>query len=301
MMQASENPQNEQGFICNLKAHWFSIRKLGNTFWDLNSLNKEPKFVSELYLGALLRQLQLEQYSIFVVRGVYPRIIPSVGDPGWVNSRHLAQGSRNSNQISEEEEIRRAINASLTDNRSFSSDSNNNNSNTSNNMDDVDDELMAAIRASLQDVQPSQTPNKTANKNNNNSNTNANNSNNHYNTNNNNPVVIDEFDDELKAALELSLQKDTQVYDVPPEPEDSTKIINIAVRIPDGSRVSRKFSPETKIGQIFSWLFKTCPSIDQKKSYALLSTFPRAEYSDPTKTLSELCVFGSIAFTLVIL
>ena len=38
-------------------------------WWDLNSLQKRPNKVGDLYLGAMLAQLRTEGYSIFIVRG----------------------------------------------------------------------------------------------------------------------------------------------------------------------------------------------------------------------------------------
>jgi len=58
-------------FVCNLASHWFTIRKIGGYWWNLNSLLKNgPEFVGEFYLSAFLETLIQEGYSIFVVRGV---------------------------------------------------------------------------------------------------------------------------------------------------------------------------------------------------------------------------------------
>ncbi|KAJ1344176.1 hypothetical protein BSLG_001316 [Batrachochytrium salamandrivorans] len=62
----------EQAFICNLDEHWFTLRRFGgspNRWYNLNSLFKEPKYVSETYLGMFISQLEMEGYSIFVVLG----------------------------------------------------------------------------------------------------------------------------------------------------------------------------------------------------------------------------------------
>lgn len=37
----------EQGFICNSSSHWFTIRKIGGVWYNLNSTNKKmPEIVS---------------------------------------------------------------------------------------------------------------------------------------------------------------------------------------------------------------------------------------------------------------
>ncbi|XP_077394035.1 ataxin-3 isoform X1 [Festucalex cinctus] len=66
------NPINEKAFICNYKEHWFTIRKLGQQWFNLNSLLTGPELISDTYLALFLAQLQQEGYSIFVVRGNLP-------------------------------------------------------------------------------------------------------------------------------------------------------------------------------------------------------------------------------------
>uniref|UniRef100_A0A3Q2YDL0 ubiquitinyl hydrolase 1 n=1 Tax=Hippocampus comes TaxID=109280 RepID=A0A3Q2YDL0_HIPCM len=66
------NPINENAFICNYKEHWFTIRKLGQQWFNLNSLLTGPELISDTYLALFLAQLQQEGYSIFVVQGNLP-------------------------------------------------------------------------------------------------------------------------------------------------------------------------------------------------------------------------------------
>ncbi|XP_061751139.1 ataxin-3 isoform X2 [Nerophis ophidion] len=66
------NPINENAFICNYKEHWFTIRKLGQQWFNLNSLLTGPELISDTYLALFLAQLQQEGYSIFVIRGNLP-------------------------------------------------------------------------------------------------------------------------------------------------------------------------------------------------------------------------------------
>uniref|UniRef100_UPI00398F5718 ataxin-3 isoform X5 n=1 Tax=Pristiophorus japonicus TaxID=55135 RepID=UPI00398F5718 len=62
----------ERAFICNYKEHWFTVRKLGDQWFNLNSLLTGPELISDTYLALFLAQLQQEGYSIFVVRGELP-------------------------------------------------------------------------------------------------------------------------------------------------------------------------------------------------------------------------------------
>ncbi|KAM4624788.1 ataxin-3 isoform 2-T2 [Polymixia lowei] len=66
------NPIEEKAFICNYKEHWFTVRKLGQQWFNLNSLLTGPELISDTYLALFLAQLQQEGYSIFVIRGNLP-------------------------------------------------------------------------------------------------------------------------------------------------------------------------------------------------------------------------------------
>lgn len=68
------DPCEETGFICNSSEHWFSIRKVGRSWYNLNSLADGPKLVSDFYLSALLESVKVEGFVIFVVRGDYPTL-----------------------------------------------------------------------------------------------------------------------------------------------------------------------------------------------------------------------------------
>ncbi|XP_028926869.1 ataxin-3 isoform X8 [Ornithorhynchus anatinus] len=72
MTVASSLFKNERSFICNYKEHWFTVRKLGKQWFNLNSLLTGPELISDTYLALFLAQLQQEGYSIFVVKGDLP-------------------------------------------------------------------------------------------------------------------------------------------------------------------------------------------------------------------------------------
>uniref|UniRef100_A0A6B2LD89 ubiquitinyl hydrolase 1 n=1 Tax=Arcella intermedia TaxID=1963864 RepID=A0A6B2LD89_9EUKA len=136
MRQVQEQPTLENAFLCNLQSHWFAIRKIGNSYWNLNSLYKTPNQLGELYLGIFLKQLQVEGYSIFVVTGPLPHPSPPSSDSQWwvyvpaAQKQHQASG-----QLSEEEQLRLALAESIQA---------------------EDDQLSAAISASLQQPPPPQ-------------------------------------------------------------------------------------------------------------------------------------------------
>lgn len=66
------DPGKMKAFICNYKDHWFTIRKIGTQWFNLNSLLNKPELISDTYLSLFLAQLKNDGYSIFVVFGDMP-------------------------------------------------------------------------------------------------------------------------------------------------------------------------------------------------------------------------------------
>jgi ataxin-3 len=64
--------RNENAFICHYRDHWFSIRKLGSQWFNLNSILSGPELLSDTYISLFLAQLQTDKYSIFIVVGDLP-------------------------------------------------------------------------------------------------------------------------------------------------------------------------------------------------------------------------------------
>jgi len=71
-VRARGSPISANAYICNYREHWFTIRRLGQQWFNLNSLLEGPELVSNTYLGEFLAQLQQEGYSIFIVQGQLP-------------------------------------------------------------------------------------------------------------------------------------------------------------------------------------------------------------------------------------
>ncbi|XP_023030358.1 ataxin-3 [Leptinotarsa decemlineata] len=66
------NPSQMYAFICNYRDHWLTIRKIGNQWFNLNSLLSKPELISDTYLSLFLAQLMNDGYSIFAVFGDLP-------------------------------------------------------------------------------------------------------------------------------------------------------------------------------------------------------------------------------------
>ena len=126
--EARVNPQSIQAYICNLREHWFTIRRFGQQYFDLNSVSIAPKLISNTYLSLYLAQLQQSGYSIFIVYGHLPpctadeRLKTSTIDPTYYQSltvrvsdanRQNKEYSNESTSSFDENEIQRAIKASI--------------------------------------------------------------------------------------------------------------------------------------------------------------------------------------------
>jgi len=271
MKGAQDNPLSEMAFLCNLQSHWFAIRKVGDEYWDLNSLHKQPSFLGELYLGAFLKQLQIDGYSIFVTRGDFPRVVRGLNDPNWTLCHHQpTRGGVPRGQNNDDTALSAAIAESLKDTPQWTE----------------EESLMAAIQASLQDPSTPQTfPSPP-------------------------PAFQSPNDTDLEAAILLSMQSPSSVPNshpvipesagkkIPPEPEgDSDNIAKIIIRLPNGSRVERRFDVHNSLGDVFTWLdihFNIDPGSGR---FVLTSQFPRKEYKELDKTLQELGLVGSTLLT----
>ncbi|KAK4877410.1 hypothetical protein RN001_009916 [Aquatica leii] len=69
---ALTDPTTMQAFICNHKDHWFTIRRIGSQWFNLNSLLPMPELISNTHLSLILAQLRNDGYSIFVIFGLLP-------------------------------------------------------------------------------------------------------------------------------------------------------------------------------------------------------------------------------------
>lgn len=59
-----------EAFIFNSSDHWFSLRKIEGVWYDLNSLHKFPKIISEFYLEAFIIQTLESGFTIFTVHNL---------------------------------------------------------------------------------------------------------------------------------------------------------------------------------------------------------------------------------------
>lgn len=92
---------NIGGFICNRASHWFAIRKINDTFYNLNSTLEQPEVISHFKLAAEMEALQTGGYSVFCVVDSLPPSCCSEAMMGnglpqyWFKEEDLANGKSN--------------------------------------------------------------------------------------------------------------------------------------------------------------------------------------------------------------
>jgi ataxin-3 len=311
-----DQPQKEQGFICNLQAHWFAIRKLQGHWWDLNSLLKTPNHLTELYLGVYLKQLQLEGYSIFVVRGHFPS--DAAFDPTNPNVKRVGLPRRNSTATNDDDELQKALKASLAQQMGMD-------------VNDMDSDMMAAITASLEESGSQGSSQNSVS-------TNPRNNTEVKFTPPDVTIIEDDEDEILRQALEMSKQTNSNVpqnsnsaqnqqqatvvttevkNNVPPKVEEkkrelhvpeepaadtpTSNITKMVIRLPNGTRAERKFLKTNTLQQVFDWIQSQQVEVDltQPNKFKLISSFPRREYTEANKTLEELALHPSASLNVL--
>ncbi|KAJ7218046.1 Josephin-domain-containing protein [Mycena pura] len=72
MRPFQDHPETQLAFILNFEQHWFTLRRVGPHWFNLNSFSAKPEWISKLYLGMVLQQAETEGYSVFAVTPIDP-------------------------------------------------------------------------------------------------------------------------------------------------------------------------------------------------------------------------------------
>jgi hypothetical protein len=93
-------------------------------------------------------------------------------------------------------------------------------------------------------------------------------------------------DPELAFAIKMSMmEEEAKKLVVPEEPDaNAPDSVNIQLRMPDGSKLQRRFSTGNKVGDIMNFIKKTR---SDAKAVKLSTTFPKKVFEDASKTLKE--------------
>lgn len=149
---AQIDPELENAFICHLHDHWFCIRKVNGEWYNFDSLYAAPEHLSKFYLSASLDSLKGFGWSIFLVRGNFPKECPissaetSNGYGQWLSPEDAERITKSCNQRDGPKRIK------LTQQTSDPFISFGNEADALS--DTEDEDLKAAIAASLLDSSP---------------------------------------------------------------------------------------------------------------------------------------------------
>merc|ERR1719443_690650 len=103
---ASTDTAKETAFVLNKREHWFSLRRIGREWFDLNSCLRTPRHYTDADLRFHIRDAVREGYSVFAVRGDFPRCaleddskklveaVQGCGRPGQGHSLFAGAGQR---------------------------------------------------------------------------------------------------------------------------------------------------------------------------------------------------------------
>ncbi|KAI3474710.1 hypothetical protein Pfo_029895 [Paulownia fortunei] len=148
---AQIDPEMENAFICHLQDHWFCIRKVNGEWYNFDSLYAAPEHLSRFYLSAYLDSLKSFGWSIFLVRGNFPKECPitsseaSNGYGQWLSPEDAERITKSCNSASRTREG--AGQQQLSDPYIQYEEA-------EMLLDDIDEDLKAAIAASLLDSSP---------------------------------------------------------------------------------------------------------------------------------------------------
>ncbi|KAM0889474.1 hypothetical protein ACQ4PT_027675 [Festuca glaucescens] len=90
--------------VWDLQDHWFCIRKVNEEWYNFNSLYPAPEHLSKFYLSAYIDTLKGSGWSIFAVRGNFPKECPmategSNGFGQWLTPDDARRITASCNQV----------------------------------------------------------------------------------------------------------------------------------------------------------------------------------------------------------
>ncbi|SBT82599.1 ataxin-3, putative [Plasmodium ovale] len=237
------------GYICNLQQHWFSIRKIHNTWYILDSLKSAPLFIKDINLKFYFNDI-IKKYHIFSVQNENPYISLPKPDINF-EAKNPNQFYIPTNEIKEISFMSDGL--IVEDNFSMNKSEKN------------------SMFSNLNKSQKFRWPQNGGRK-----------LNDDIITNNSNH--IDE-DDDLKIALKLSMEE--YVKNLPPPPPEEPcgeNCINIMVKLPN-KKIQKKFSTSKNLSDIFYWIEYECAnnmdigtSLLLRNSYNLYQLYPRRKF-----------------------
>ncbi|KAJ3325761.1 FAS-associated factor 2 [Boothiomyces sp. JEL0866] len=115
-------------------------------------------------------------------------------------------------------------------------------------------------------------------------------------------VAEKERQDKLKEIeIELKRQKKREyklhlAQSLPNEPEQKDYVANLSIRLPNGSRLTRRFEADSKIKTLHDFIESNdLEPIDILSEFVIVNTYPRREYTDLNLTFKEAGLYPSAA------
>lgn len=248
------------GYICNLREHWFSVRKIHNTWFILDSLKKAPLYIKGVQLKLYFNDV-IKKYHVFAVHNENPYV--SLPKPD-VNFQ-----TKNPNQfyipISEIKEVAGTANDYISEDHHD---------------DTSGGENFGFLKKEKQ--KEFKWPENGGRKLSDTTNENTLNSSTLGGTRN---ILEDTDEDEqMQMALKLSMQEYAKNMPPPMDvPEDEGRI-TIMIKFPK-KRIKKKFSPKQTIADIFYWIeyessrdHEMDNALLLRNSYTMYQVFPRRKF-----------------------
>mmetsp|Transcript_8297 Transcript_8297/g.14968 ORF Transcript_8297/g.14968 Transcript_8297/m.14968 type:complete len:379 (-) Transcript_8297:121-1257(-) len=259
----AQSPHLQLAFICNLQEHWFTLRKVDGGWWNFNSIYPAPQPLGTFYLDAFLGTLRSQGYTIFIVKGIVPD--RPVGLESSTGRWFTPEQAKEANDRAADIQAQSKIGA------------------------DGDNDIAAAMAASLsaafmgsiggggqqQQQQWGEQPGGSS------------------------ALSGSTEDDDLARAIAASLSAgkapvmaESPSAALPPfvprplpdEPADGAGVLLLGMRLPDGSRLTRRFSSTEPVQDVIDFLHNH--GLEMSK-HELATAYPRRVLADTSLTLAE--------------
>lgn len=249
------------GYICNLREHWFSVRKIYNTWYILDSLKKAPLYIKDVQLKLYFNDV-IKKYHVFAVHNVNPYVCLPKPD---INFQ-----PKNPNQfyipVNEITEVAGTTNDFISEDQ---------NSTTSGG-----GVYGFANKKKEENFKwPENGGRKLSDNKNENTVTGSTSG-----VLNNRMENLDD-DEELKMALKLSMQEYVKNLAPPVEVSDSEDYITVMVKFPT-RKIQKKFNPKQTMADIFYWVEYESSRGDDvgealhfRNTYSMYQIFPRRKFT----------------------
>lgn len=96
-------------------------------------------------------------------------------------------------------------------------------------------------------------------------------------------------EEEVRRAKQMAEMREQKRRRIPPLPPSSTddKVTELAIRLPNGQRLQRRFFASNTIGSVYDYIESECEDLAQA-NFELMQAYPKKSYADRDVSLTEL-------------